>query len=811
MLKSYLKVAVRNLLKRKVYSFINIFGLATGMAVCLVILKYVDFELSYDSFHEKSERIYRVTTTSYQNNEFRAHHVLSGYALGPALKTDIPEVESYIRTHPMYGGAVISYGRESADASSFFEENIQFVDSNFFNVFTYEPIKGNLSKSLEDPNSMVLTEKMATKYFHDDEDPIGKTMTISGGWADHDYTVTAIIENPPGNSHFPFDFIVPIHNLLQGQQYQNDDGWGWNNFITYAELIPNVKPDDMKDKMEAFVKKYRGEEMERYNSRAEMIYQPIEKIHLEPGLANESSETVSINTIYFFIIISIFIMAIAWVNYINLSTARAMERAREIGIKKAIGAYKQQLIGQFLLESIVVNLLGVIIAMVMAVLLLPVLSSIVGKNLYFDFNDPRLWMILGGLFLFGSVISGIYPAFVLSSFNTIAVLKGSGEKAKGGFSLRKTLVVFQFVASMILIAGTFAVYQQITFMRDQDKGLTMDKMLVVKGPKVFEGENFRTRLTTLKDQLTKVPGVTQVATSGAVPGGGYNWGTSIRKDGTDRSEGKNVSIVWVDPDFVKTYDITVLAGRSFNPEITSDMESVLVNEAALKAFDLGSPEEAVTQNVIMGGDTCAILGVLKNYNWNSLKTEHQPWLLRADTISSSAYSLHLTGNNIDDVIDQAEDIYKEAFPGNPFDYFFLDDFFDKQYKAERQFGKIFSLFAVLAITIACLGLWGLASYDTSQKLREISIRKVMGASVNSIVSLLSWQFLKLVIIASAVALPLTWYGINSWLDNFAFRIGLSWDLFVIPVAILTLLALGTVSLHILKGANSNPAKVLRSE
>jgi len=336
-------------------------------------------------------------------------------------------------------------------------------------------------------------------------------------------------------------------------------------------------------------------------------------------------------------------------------------------------------------------------------------------------------------------------------------------------------------------------------------------MLIVNGPSVLERKGARERLTSLKNELKAIPSVLGVTTSGAIPGGGYNWGTGIRRDGTQPEESKSGSIVWVDPDFVETYGISILSGRAFNPEIKSDMESVLINEAAILAFGLKDPENALKERLLLGGDTTAIVGVLKNYHWNSLKTEHTPFLFKADTISQRNYSIHLSGNNINEAIKQVEQKYHEAFPGNPFDYDFLDDFFDKQYGGEQQFARIFGLFAMLAIVIACLGLWGLASFTTTQKLKEIGIRKVMGASVGSIMSLLSWQFLKLVLIASIIALPLTWYGIDTWLAGFAFRIGLQWDLFVVPVIILLLLSLGTVSVQILRGANINPAKILRTE
>jgi putative ABC transport system permease protein len=814
MLKSYFTLALRNLRKRKVYSFINIAGLSIGMAVCLVILRYVDFELSYDRFHENAEQIYRTTKSFYQNGEYRGTGIISGYAEGPLLRADLPEVKTYVRTHPMYGGAVVTY-QGDGEPVVFFEEDMQFADSTFFDVFTYAAEAGDLGSALDDPNSVVITREMADKYFGPGADAVGKTILVSGGWANGNYTATAVLKEVPQNSHFVFDMIFPIHNLLQNPQYTNDDGWGWNNFVTYIQLHPGVDVKGLETKLAAFIEKYRGQSLAESNSKLELKLQPILDIHLSPGLDYESSATISPSAIYFFIIISIFILAIAWINYINLSTARAMERAREVGIKKALGVFRKQLITQFVFESILVNFIGVAAAVLVAIGLLPVVEGIVGKELAFDFSDYRFWLILVIMFTVGSLVSGAYPAFVLSSFKTVEVIKGKIENVTGGFSLRKALVVFQFAASLILIAGTFAIYRQMVYMRNQNKGLTMEQMLIVNGPKVVDGERKRIteRLITLKRSLSEIPGVVGVTTSGAIPGGGYNWGTSIRRDGAPREEDQTGSIVWIDPDFVPTYGITMLAGRNFNPAIRSDMESVLINEASVKAFGLGDPEAALSQRLVLGGgDTVNILGVLKNYHWNSLKTEHTPWLFKADTIASRHFSLLLGGGTpINEIVKKVEDTYKEAFPGNPFDYQFLDDFFNTQYKAEQQFAQIFGFFAVLAIFIACLGLWGLASFTTALKLKEIGIRKVLGASAGSIVSLLSWQFSRLVLIASVIAIPLTWYGIDSWLNNFAFRTKLAWDLFVVPMAILSLLALGTVSVQIIRGASVNPARILRTE
>jgi putative ABC transport system permease protein len=727
------------------------------------------------------------------------------------LLADVPEVKTYIRTHPLYGGAVLSNNDAPGEPLRFQEQDGQYVDSTFLDVFTYQPVDGNISTALDRPASIVLTRSMAKKYFGESNDIIGKTIQVSGGWAPGDFTVTAILEDVPENSNFSFSFLMPMQDLLKGEQYQQDNGWGWNNFVTYVELHPNTNIKTLEGKMPAFIDKYQGKDLASSNGKLIMNFQPIREIHLTTGLQHDSNTKIGMNTIYFFIVISIFILAIAWVNYINLSTARAMERAREVGIKKAIGAFRAQLIGQFFFESILVNLFAVLLAVGVAVALLPVLGSIVQKNFAFDFSDTRLWMVLAGLFFLGSVVSGAYPAFVLSSFKTSEVLKGGTEKTGGGFSLRKALVVFQFVSSLILIAGTFAIYRQIMFMRSQDKGLTMEQMLVINGPRVFEGEGLDERILSFKEELKKIPAVENVTTSGSIPGGGFNWGTQMRKEGDAEELSKSGSMTWVDPDFIKTYGMELLSGKTWNPEIASDMESVLVNEAALTAFGLGTADEALQKRMLLGDDTVAILGVLKNFHWNSLRSAHSPILFGASKVSRRNFSIHLSGGSLQQSIEKVEALYKNAFPGNPFDYYFLDDFFDRQYRDDQQFAKIFSLFAILAIIIACLGLWGLASFTTTQKLREISIRKVLGASTQSIMSLLSAQFLKLVMIACIIALPVMWFGIDSWLDNFAFRIPLGWDLFVIPAAILAFIALATVSLEILKGASSNPARILRSE
>ena len=807
MITNYLGFAFRSLRKRAAFSLINIVGLATGVCACLILLRYIDFETSYDKFHVNASSLYRINRMSIKNGEQNVPNVWTTYGLGPALQSDIPEVLRSIRTHTEEAVVTAYPGKDNSLA--FHEKQILAVDSTFFQAFTFGALEGNLEEALNDPNSIVLTRASAKKYFGN-ANPLGETMTIAGGRMNGSYTVTAVIEDVPGNSHFTYEFILPIHNIFLNNQYKREDGWGTNNFVTYVQLHDESQYAASMSKLPDFCAKWLDPKWKEHNLHYVLYLQPLRKIHLTPGL-RDYVDTISYNTIYFFGVIAIFILAIAWINYINLSTARAMERAREVAIRKSIGAFRSELMTQFLSEAFVINLIAIALALALAITFLPVLGSLIGKELAFDFKDLRLWITLGLLFVTGTAASGLYPALVMSSFRVTGAMKGGSSREGGGYILRKALVVFQFAASLILISGTFLVYRQISFMQRQDKGLQMDQMLIVEGPGTIKWNVAKQKLQILKEQVKKIPGIKGVTTSGSVPGRGHNWGADVRRSGTPLSEIQPGSVVWIDPDFIPLYDIGFLAGRNFNTDIRSDMEAVIINEASLKKFDLGSPEEALQQKLVLDSDTAKIIGVLKDYNWSSLKSEVMPFIFKADTIVPAAITFHLEGNAIPAAIEAVEKAYKELIPGEPFVYDFLDESFNAQYKSDQQFGNIFGLFAGLAVAISCLGLAGLASFSTAQRQKEVGIRKVLGASISSIVYLLSGQFLKLVLIASFLAIPLTWYGMHQWLETFAFKIGLQWDLFVVPMIILLAITLVTVSGQVIKGAITNPAKVLKSE
>jgi len=614
-----------------------------------------------------------------------------------------------------------------------------------------------------------------------------------------------VIRDVPENSHFNFEFLIPLHNLLQIESYKEPRAcWDWVNFVTYVMIHPNASVEAMNSKTDALLTKYTGP-----NPPGTFIFtfQPLREVH------SAEREDSPFNSISFYMLISLFILAIAWINYLNLSTARATERAKEVGVKKVMGVLPGQLINQFLVESLLFNFCSIALAFLFAITLLPMLGDLVDKNLWFDFSQPRLWIGLSGLFLIGSLISGIYPALILSSFKASDVIKGQVGKVNGALTFRKVLIVFQFVATLLLIAGTFTIYKQISFMQHHEKGMSVNQMLIVDGPRIIEEDESEERLISFKNELLNISFVQNVSSSESIPGAGYSLITGMIKLGLKENPNhrKTICIVRTDPDFINTYDIKLQSGSSWNPNVFSQHKSVIINEAALAAFELGDAEHALSEKLIIDGeDTVNIAGVFKNAHWNSLHSAHDPMLLWPGKISEKHFSIQLNGN-IKESIAHVEQLYQKTFPENPFHYYFLGDSFNQQYKADQQFGKVFGMFSLLAIVVACLGLWGLASFTISKRMKEISIRKVLGASVHNITSLLSSQFLNLIVVAVLFAFPILWYGINSWLNGFAFRMDLTWDLFIIPMLILLVIMLVTVSFQTIKAALGDPVNGLLAE
>lgn len=803
MINKYFTLAIRNVNKKKLYSFINVFGLAIGVAICLMISAYVDFELSYDRHHTNGSNIYRTILTRYQNGEFRDAIPFTGYGTGPALLADIPEIKQVARMHPFFGGAILN-SADNKNPVQFREEGAYFVDPSFLEMFTFKVLAGDLKTALNEPNNIVITTSLAKKYFSN-EHVVGKTLKLTGAWYNQDFTISAVVDDQPENSSIAFDFLLPIRDLLKQQQYLEDDGWGWKNFMTYIEVQPNADIKALTSKMPGFISKY-------VIGKQDVTFQSLYDVHTQTGLTFDSKDRISRGKIYFFILISVFILCIAWVNYINLTTARSIERAREVGIKKVVGAHKIQLVMQFLLESAIINIFAVVLALLMAIALLPYFEQIVDKHFGVNFYDVRLWLFLGGLAIFGSLVSGIYPALILSSFKITTVLKGGAEKITNTFSLRKALVVFQFACSLTLICIAFVVHRQIGFMEKLVSRLNMDQILIVKAPYIIEQESAEQRLLTFKQQIQNLSSVKSACSSGGIPGGGYSFSTTMRKRGDALENQKGAHVINVDPDFIETYNIQIVAGKRWDPNAySSEDKSLIINETALSTFGIKNADEALNNHIIFENDTFSIAGVMKDFHWNSLKSASVPIVFRSVKILQHTFSIRLNTNDYKASISQIRSLFREAFPGNPLEYYFLDDFFNQQYKDDQSFGKVFGSFAIFAVLISCLGLLGLTAFTTDKKQKEISIRKVLGATNGKIISMLSKDFLRLVLLASLFSIPIMWFLTERWLNTFAFRMTLSWDVFVVPIAILTFVCMITIVANIWRGANVNPARVLKSE
>jgi len=714
----------------------------------------------------------------------------------------------------MHGGAIISSSENLSKRIQFYEDgSIQYVDSNYFEMFTHEVIEGNPKTALTQPNSVVLTETAAQKYFGSGQPIVGKILNISGSWwTNGDYMVTAVIKDSPSASHFKFDFLISTHSLLQSEFYRSSSGTSTEgNFVTYVELSQKAELKSVQDKLPSFLEKYQGDELKRIEGKATMILQPLTDIHLTPGYNLEMSPTIGVNTLYFFIAVSILVILLAWINYINLSTARATERGKEVGIKKAMGVQRYQLVSQFMMESLILHVISGLLAFGFAYLLLPFVGGLVNKALILDFANPKMWIAFCAFTFVGSFIAAIYPSLILSSFKPIIALKGINNSHSSKFSLRHALVVFQFSISIFITAGTFGVTQQLDFMQGQNKGFDSDKILVIKGPGSIRDLEIANKVTSLKFQLVNLSMVSNVATSEAIPGGGYNWGTGMRRNGAGVEENKSGEVVFVDPDFIDTYEMTLLSGGGWHNGMSEQQHSVLLNEMALKTFGFGEKENAIGEKLIIDSDTFDIAGVLDDYHWSSLKTPISSNVLASRKICGAYLSVHLQNTDWNESINQIEKLYSATFPEKPFEYFFLDDFFDKQYQEDRQFHQVVSLFALLSIIIASLGLWGIASFSISQRTKEISIRKVLGASFQSILFLLTSGFLRLILIAGIVALPITIYGINIWLNNFAYKINQSWDLYAIPITVLIFISICTISATTIKATLTNPADNLKTD
>ncbi len=808
MLHHFSKIFLRTSLKNASYSFINISGLVIGLTACMLISLYVWNERSYDNFHAKKNQIFRVRHDRYNNGELNRQWVGGPMGIGSDLKSNFPEVQRFVRLNKGVSGHVLGHGN-----IVFKEDHILFASEDFFKIFSFPLLKGIDSLVLRDPFTMVVSESFANRYFGD-KDPIGKTLKCNGK---EEYVITGVFKNVPENTHLKFDALFSFESLLKilGPEETEDllTNWGWEGNYTYVELNPLANAEELQAKLPDFVEKRMGAKLREWNEWMAFTLQPISSIHLYSDAPDELESNGNGQTTSFLALIAVFILVMAWINYINLATAKSMERGKEVGIRKVLGSARSQLIRQFLFESFAIKLIALLISAILVVLLLPSFSSMVGRVIdYSVFGTMKVWIYTALIFVLSVVCSGLYPALVMSGFMPVSVLRGRFQSSSKGTYLRKGLVTIQFVSSIILIVGTFVVYQQIQFMRSSPSGVDMEQVLVINGPTATDS-TYLSRFKSFCHSIQQYPDIKEITVSTDVPGQHVsNSNGNARLVGQDVSVGNMYQAIMTDENFISTYGLSLLKGQNFSHNLKNQWKIAIVNETAMKQLGFTDPEKLIGKKMYLWSDTPEIIGVIKDYHQESLKQMVKPLVLVYDTEVADFYSIKIkTSKPIQEIISLTEIKYKEAFPGNPFHYFFLDDHYDRQYQSDQQFGKVIALFALLAVILACLGLFGLSSYLVVQRTKEIGIRKILGATVQQIMVLVSKEYILTILVANVIAWPMAYFLIQDWLDGFAYRIHLELLSFLVPGVCILLIAILTVAIQSVKASTANPVDNLRIE
>ncbi len=814
MLNHYITIAARNIVRNKIYSAINILSLAIGMGVCLIISQYIFFELSYDRFHDSYQNIYRVIVEDSNSDIKETYPDGLGYSFGVLAKQNIPEVKEFVRKERVNRVAAVT----NPQNNTVFHEGVNelfFVDPSFFEIFNFKLLYGELNALFTDKFSIVISQATALKYFGI-EDPIGKQLEISGSPSPGSYTVTGVVKTPPVNSHLQFDMLMPISNYIAhgwGGAVKKQGGWGFS-MVTYLTLDEHADIQTVQHKLNELITDHTASNSEYNDIRKKVILQPIADVYLKssqytyPGFIDA---TGNVKHIIIFSIIAFIILLTAWINFINLSNSQALQRAKEVGVRKSLGAIKKQLMSQFLLESILINVLAAGLAIFLAMSLLPILNQIIGKELNLNlFHQPLFWIIFLATILTGALAAGFYPSIILAGFNPIRILKGNKSRGKKYVNTRKGLIIFQFATSLLLISGTYLIYRQVNFLQERDLGVALEKMMIIQGPLIVEDKaSGLTSYQTFRNELSTHHAVEAVAGSWKIPG--QYAVLPYRLPSTPFSEAPHIRGFYASLGFEKTYSLEFVAGKPFTASMQEE-EVAIINESAVKSFGFASTEKAIGQKLMRNNTPVNIVGVVKDFHWHTLHEGHLPYLIDLKELRLHEYiSVKLNTTNIKATIKNIEATYLKFFPGNPFEYYFADQTFNAKYQSDHHFNAIFLCFAILAIIISCVGLFALVSQSLTTRIKEIGVRKVLGAKSDHLVLLLTKEYLIMIVIATLIALPAGIYIANAWLNNYAYRINLGLDLIVIPVSILILLTLLTISNKTIATINLNPVDTLKSE
>ena len=803
MLRNYLTIAVRNLLRHKGYSAINVLGLAIGMASCVLILLYVQDELAYDQHHEKKDRIYRIAeSATITGRSIEAAVTPPSWA--PVLARDYPEIERYTRIKPPGSRWLIRY-----EENRFYERYFIFADSSVFDIFTIPLVQGNPATALVEPHTVVVSESMAGKYFGD-ENPIGKVIT---GDDLYEFTVTGIMRDMPRNSHFHFDFLASFATLAPNQLYYSDpddiQNGGFNHDLyTYLLLREGATREEMESRFRPFLDKYLGEVLQSAGIEANPYLQPLTDIYLHSNIEAELRPNSDIRYVYIFTSLAVFILVIACVNFMNLSTARSARRAQEVGIRKVLGAQRIQLIRQFIGESVLLSLIALAIALGLVHLLLPQFNLLSGKDLVMDYGSAWLVPALAAITLLVGFAAGGYPAFLLSSFRPVAVLTGALKSGASHSVLRKVLITFQFSISILMMVGTAVVFSQLEFMKNKRLGFESEHLAVVRMP----DENALRGYGAYKNAVLQYPEILQVSTSSSVPGAQTSLNL-LTPEGMPPDQSPVFQTIWGDFDFAETMKFELAAGRTFDTAFATDSSACLINETAARALGwedaidktfrfAGSPETAPSHRVI---------GVMRDFHQHSLRQPIEPLMILFNA-PGPYMVIRMRGEDPRRGLEILQDQWRQTYPNHPaMEISFLDANLEQLYAAEQRLGNVFIAGAALSILIACLGLLGLSSYMAEQRTREIGIRKVLGATISNVIVLLSRDFTKLVLLAFVIGAPAGYLAMGAWLEDFPYRVDLGLGVFVLAGLVALVISWLTVGYQAFRAATANPADAVHGE
>ncbi|MDL5511124.1 ABC transporter permease [Arenibacter sp. M-2] len=826
MLRKHFKIALRFFIKNRLFSLINTTGLAVGIAAFIILIQYIAFEKSYD---KDLDHVYRVTLSSGSTVDRLETAATNHPAVGPAMKAEFPEIESFARMVDMKlmnARGVLSYIRQNGDVVRYNLNDFQayYSDGKVLELFQIPLIGGTIETTLDKPGTVVISERTAKQFFGD-EDPIGKSIIVN---SEYNAIVNGVFKNLPQNTHLNFDFLVSFSTLGQG----TDANWAWPEFYNYVKTKPGTSPQVLEAKLPQFVDKNLGDIMDTYGFKVRMNLQPVGDIHLTNNLKKEMSINSSPMVLNFLVIIAFLVIGIALTNFINMSTAKSLERAKEVGLKKVIGANRKMLIAQFLIESLMINFFSILIALVLVILLMEPFNALVQFEVldHGMWNRPLIWLSLLTLLLFGGILAGLYPAFVLSKFRPVEVLKGRFHQSGNGLLLRKGLIIGQFVISIALVSGTYIVFNQYSFMQDQDLGFESEQNIIVNTPIDWNSDEYSSaldRLEVFKNQLTQDPNINSVSLSTEIPGKTVNLTDGIRKPSESKKQSRSVDFLPVDHDFIKTYGLEVIAGRGFRREDKTEYfpddgmygnhpHKVIINESAARALEYNSPEEAIHQKVTFkygpAEQTAEIIGVIRDYHQQSLRSGiANMMLMYEDRYLANYITINVGARDLKSTLATVESEFQRFFPKDPFNYFFLDEYFNKQYQADIKIGTICMLFSILAIFIAAIGLFGMGSQMALQKLKEIGIRKVLGASNLQTLLLIPKNLLSLVGIAGIIAIPLIYFAAQYWLETYEYRMYITVWMFFIPFVLVLVVALLAISMQSVRALLVNPAETLRND